>query len=270
MRSTWFSPLVDSAAMTSHRIPPASSRPASPDLSSPEQSPPRGSFAAAVFDLDGLLIDSEPLWRAAEMEVFHGIGMPLTEEECHQTTGLRTDQVVAYWHERRPWDAASHPPPRIVDDINRRVIELIGERGEAKAGVGHALEFMSARGLRLALASSSSMPVIEAAVGRLGIADRFEVVHSADFEERSKPAPDVYLGAARRLDLPPDRCVALEDSIPGVEAAKAAGMACIRFPEQPGPPSNADLELGSLADLDKRVWRVLQTVPTAPTEGADR
>jgi sugar-phosphatase len=226
-------------------------------------------FEAAIFDLDGLLIDSEPLWRMAEMEVFATVGVMLTEEECHLTTGLRTDQVVAYWEQRRPWDTNHHPVAEVTERINRRVIELIGERGEAKDGVGHALEFMRSRGLRLALASSSAMSVIEAAIGRLGIAPQFEVVHSADSEPRSKPAPDVYLGAARRLGVDPRRCIALEDSLPGVEAAKAAGMACIRFPEHRGPASGADLELRSLEELDEHVWLALQAISTAPAERAE-
>jgi sugar-phosphatase len=142
--------------------------------------------------------------------------------------------------------------------INGRVVELIGERGEAKEGVGHALGFMREQGLRLGLASSSTMPVIEAALARLAIAAQFEVVHSADFEQRSKPAPDVYLGAARRLGVAPAACIALEDSYPGAEAAKAAGMCCIRVPEHAGPASLADLEIGSLAALDDGVWSRLQ------------
>ncbi len=229
-------------------------------------------FDAAIFDLDGLLIDSEPLWRRAEMEVFATVGVTLTEGECHLTTGLRTDQVVAYWQQRRPWDTNQHPAAEVAERINRRVIDLIGECGEAKQGVGHALEFMRSRGLRLALASSSAMAVIEAAIGKLGLEPWFEVVHSADFEPRSKPAPDVYLGAARRLGVDPHRCIALEDSLPGVEAAKAAGMACIRFPEEnEGLASSADLELSSLEELDERIWpslASLQTIPTAPAEKA--
>ena len=228
-------------------------------------------FDAAIFDLDGLLIDSEPLWRRAEMEVFATVGVALAEDECHLTTGLRTDQVVAYWQQRRPWDTNQHPAAEVTERINRRVIDLIGERGEAKQGVGHALEFMRSRGLRLALASSSAMAVIEAAIGKLGLEPWFEVVHSADFEPRSKPAPDVYLGAARRLGVDPHRCIALEDSLPGVEAAKAAGMACIWLPENKGLASSADLELSSLEELDERIWpslASLQTTPTAPAEKA--
>ena len=228
-----------------------------------------GCFLAAIFDLDGLLIDSEPFWRRAEIQVFAAAGVTLTEEECHLTTGLRTEQVVAYWLERRPWDTNHHSAAEVAERINHRVIELIGERGEAKPGVGHALEFMRSRGLRLAVASSSAMPVIEAAIGRLGIAPQFEVVHSADFELRSKPAPDVYLGAARRLGVDSRRCIALEDSLPGVEAAKAAGMACLRFPEYEGPTSSADLELHSLEELDEHVWLALQTIRAVAAENVE-
>lgn len=227
-------------------------------------------FEAAIFDLDGLLIDSEPYWRMAEMEVFDGVGVRLSEEECHRTTGLRTERVVDFWLARRPWDTERHPPDQVAARINHRVIELIGERGIAKEGVEHALDFMRSHELRLALASSSAMPVIEASIRRLGIAQRFDVVHSADFERHSKPAPDVYLGAARRLDVEPRRCIALEDSLPGVEAAKAAGMMCIRVPEHKGPVSGADLELRSLADLDDSVWRALQAVRKAiPTKESE-
>lgn len=219
-------------------------------------------FDAALFDLDGLLIDSEPFWCIAEREVFGAIGVTLSEEECGLTAGLRTQKVVEHWLERRPWDTAEHPIEDLTARINRRVVELIGERGAPKAGVAHALDFMRARGLRLGLASSSTMPVIEAALRRLDIGSAFEVVHSADFEQRSKPAPDVYLGAARRLGVDPCRCIALEDSYPGTDAAKAAGMRCIRIPENDGPVSNADLELRSLEELDEGVWDIFLAMPS--------
>ena len=212
---------------------------------------------AAIFDLDGLLIDSEPFWRQAEIEVFGAVGVKLTEQECGLTTGLRTQLVVDYWFERRPWDTDLHPTAEVTARINQRVVALIGEQGVAKSGVAHALEFMRRRGLRIGLASSSTIPVIEAAIARLGIVEAFEVVHSADFERHSKPAPDVYLGAARRLDVPPDRCIALEDSHPGAESAKAAGMLCIRVPEHPDAVSVADLEISSLEELSNDIWDAL-------------
>ena len=231
-------------------------------LESPEATARATFFDAAIIDLDGLLIDSEPLWRSAEMEVFRTVGLELTEAECHQTTGLRTDQVVAYWLDRRPWDEGRFPADLTTLRINQRVIELIGKQGTAKAGVAEALDYFRGRDLRIGLASSSATPVIEAAIARLGIADDFDVVHSADFEQRSKPAPDVYFGAARRLGVAPSRCVALEDSVIGLSAAKAAKMSCIWIPEQPGgdlPPSSpqADVVLTSLTEIDDAVFRQL-------------
>jgi len=215
---------------------------------------------AAFFDLDGLLIDSEPFWRQAEIEVFGAVWVTLTDDECGLTAGLRTQLVVEHWLARRPWDTDRHPTAEMTQRINQRVVVLIGERGAAKNGVAHALGFMRDRGLRLGLASSSTMPVIEAALARLGIADAFEVVHSADFERHSKPAPDVYLGAANRLGVDPRRCVALEDSHPGAESAKAAGMLCIRVPENPGPASVADLEISSLHAVDGELWNELLAI----------
>ena len=222
-------------------------------------------FTAAIFDLDGLLIDSEPFWQDAEMEILGRAGVVLTRDECLQTTGLRTEKVVGYWFERRPWDASRFPLSRLTADINARVIEHIRERGEAKRGVRHAINYVGRRGLRRAVASSSSMNVINTALERLGIAGHFEIVHSVDFEANSKPAPDVYLGAARKLNIAPKACLALEDSIAGLQAAKAAGMTCLWVPEAPwrghrqrqaaaAQGARADAILDSLLDLDDGVW----------------
>ncbi len=222
-------------------------------------------FAAAIFDLDGLLIDSEPFWQDAETKILGRAGVELSREECLQTTGLRTERVVEYWFERRPWDTARFPLDQVAADINARVIELIGERGEAKPGVHHTVEYLGRRGLQRAVASSSSMEVVNTALGRLEIASKFAVVHSADFEADCKPAPDVYLGAARRLGVPTAQCLALEDSMAGVQAAKAAGMKCVWVPETPWRGNRwreaaaargaaADVVIDSLLDFDDGVW----------------
>ncbi|WP_373048782.1 hexitol phosphatase HxpB [Vulgatibacter sp.] len=184
---------------------------------------------AAIFDMDGLLIDSEPLWRAAEVEVFRSVGVPLTEEMCHQTTGLRIDDVVAHWHRRHPWE---EPGTAVVQErIVRRMIELIGERGSAKRGVDRALDWARGHGLAIALASSSPMRIIEAVLGRLGIADRFVVVRSAEEEPWGKPHPAIFLSTAAALGVRPEECLVFEDSLTGVIAAKAARMRCACVPE---------------------------------------
>ena len=178
--------------------------------------------------MDGLLIDSEPLWRLAERRVFGAVGLELSDAQCMETMGLRTDEVVAYWYERRPW---SGPSPEAVE---RRLIgtvsELIGERGEPLPGVEETLGLLFGAGFRLALASSSPPSLIDAVLAKLGLTARFEVACSAIHEERGKPDPAVYLTTCRELGVEPRRCVAFEDSPAGVRSARAAGMTVVAVP----------------------------------------
>jgi beta-phosphoglucomutase-like phosphatase (HAD superfamily) len=183
---------------------------------------------AAVFDMDGVLIDSEPFWRESEIEVFGRHGLRLTEADCILTTGMRIGEVTRYWFERRPWDGP--PPESLAGDILRGVIRRVQTRGVAMPGLPHAFRLFQAHGLRLALASSSAMSLIDAVIDRLELRPNFEVICSAENEPRGKPHPDVYLSAAARLGLPPHNCLAIEDSIAGVQSAKAAGMKCLAIP----------------------------------------
>lgn len=223
---------------------------------------------AAIFDLDGLLIDSEPLWQEAEIEVFGQVGLELDREQCKRTMGLRIDDVVDYWHRRRPWDEARHPRPEVVERIVDRMEELIRRRGVPKEGVEHALQFVEARGIPVALASSSQRRLIDAAIETLGLDDRFAAVRSADSEPRGKPYPGIYVNVARRLSISPARCVAFEDSIAGLLAAKAAAMCCVLVPEGPTKSDpridGADVVLPSLAELDEAVWERLESPMPTP------
>lgn len=211
---------------------------------------------AAIFDMDGLLVDSEPWWRAAEVEVFTSLGVPLTLELCHQTTGLRSDAVVAYWHQRFPWSGPTRE--EVEQSLVIRVTELLRSSAQAKPGVAHALDFVRRKGARLALASSSARSIIDAVLEKLGLVGTFEVVRSAQGERFGKPHPAVYLATAEALACLPETCVALEDSLPGVLAAKAARMRCICVPERPDARFViADQVLGSLVELDDLVWNAL-------------
>jgi mannitol-1-/sugar-/sorbitol-6-/2-deoxyglucose-6-phosphatase len=214
----------------------------------------------AIFDMDGLLIDSEPLWRRAERAVFAELGVELTEAMCERTTGLRIDEVVRHWHGQfGPWAGAT------ADDVARRVIErviaLIRDGGEPKPGAREAVAAAREAGLRLALASSSARPIIDAALARLGLEATFEAVHSASVEALGKPHPAVYLSTAARLGAAPSECVALEDSLPGVIAAKAARMTCIAVPDvapdRLAPFAVADVVLRSLLDVTPALLRGL-------------
>lgn len=184
---------------------------------------------AAIFDMDGLLIDSEPLWREAEVDVFGSVGVPLTEEMCRQTTGLRHDEVVRYWHVRYPWNEPG------IDELTGQLLDaaqaLVVERGILMAGAREAIGELHQHGLRLAIASSSPMSLIEAVVDKFELGEFFAVLHSAENEAAGKPDPAVYRTTMSLLGVAPHECVALEDSVSGIRAARSAGAMVIAVPD---------------------------------------
>ncbi|AKU97235.1 2-deoxyglucose-6-phosphate hydrolase YniC [Labilithrix luteola] len=183
---------------------------------------------AVIFDMDGLLIDSEPLWVRAEIEVFGDVGVTLSEEDCTRTKGLRTDDVVGYWFKRRPWKGAT--PKDVETRLIERVASLVRAEGEALVGAPLAFEVARMKGRRLALASSSPTTIIRATLERLGLEDTFDVVRSAETEPYGKPHPGIFMTAAQHLEVHATECLVLEDSLTGLVAAKAARMACITVP----------------------------------------
>ena len=215
---------------------------------------------AVIFDMDGVLIDSEPFWQESEIDAFGRAGLALTREMCLETMGLRVDEVVTYWRSRR--DFGETQAGALEDAIIAGVVERILSHGEAKEGAAEAPEFFRGRGARVALASSSASRIIRAVTERLGLAGTFECVYSAEEEEYGKPHPGVYLTTARRLGVAPAECLAIEDSLNGVLAAKAARMKCVAVPEpaQRRDPrfSIADLVLDSLTDLNEEAWQRLK------------
>jgi beta-phosphoglucomutase-like phosphatase (HAD superfamily) len=222
---------------------------------------PRSSFPlqAVVFDMDGVLIDSEPFWRESEIEVFGRNGLHLAEADCILTTGMRIGEVTQYWYERRPWNGP--PPENLAGEILRGVIRRVHERGTAMPGLPQAIRLFQSHGLRLALASSSALSLIDAVIDRLELRPQFEVICSAENEPRGKPHPDVYLSAAGKLGLAPGLCLAVEDSIAGVQSAKSAGMKCVAIPlpELRHDPryNKADLILDSLVQMDDGIIKSL-------------
>ena len=206
---------------------------------------------ALVFDMDGVLIDSEPLWRRAEMQTFREVGLVLEEADCFQTQGLRIDEAVAFWYERAPWSGRS--PEDVAESIVSRMGGLIRSEGEPMPGALASIEWALSSSWRIALASSSSKFLIATVLDHFGITGLFECTRSAEDEASGKPHPDVYLSAARALRLEPRVCVAVEDSANGMASALSAGMRCIAVP----PPETRDdlrfasatLQLTSLRDL---------------------
>lgn len=211
---------------------------------------------AVIFDLDGLLIDSEPLWQEAERLRFGEVGVHLEAADMVQTKGLRVDQVVAFWFARRPWADPDHEG--LADRIVDMVEHLMATRGNALPGVADALDACEKEGLAVAVASSSSHRLIDAALQRLGIADRFSVVCSAETEPYGKPHPGVFLTAAQLLGVEPTRCLVVEDSVLGMVAGVAARMRCIAVPPGPDPRfALADEVLATLEDFPPALRRLL-------------
>ena len=206
---------------------------------------------AVIFDMDGLLVDSEPLWREAEIEVFGSVGVQLDDAMCRQTTGLRHDEVVRYWHARHPWDepGLEEMTQLLIDTAER----MIFERGEMMPGAEATIALLHKMGLKLAIASSSPMRLINVVVKKFTLDAFFSVLQSADDMERGKPDPAVYLATIEKIGVEPSVCVALEDSVSGVRAAKAAGTYVIAVPDPHAadrPEFNeADLVLPSLVDF---------------------
>ncbi|MBE9045501.1 hexitol phosphatase HxpB [Pleurocapsales cyanobacterium LEGE 10410] len=215
---------------------------------------------AVIFDMDGLLIDSEPLWQEAEILVFKQVNLMLTAELCLQTKGLRIDEVVDYWYQRHPWNKVSKKA--VEESIVAKLIELIHLKGQPLAGVERAVSLVKQQQVKIALASSSASIIIQAALKKLDLTDTFEKIHSAESEVLGKPHPGVYLTTANKLKVLPQECLAIEDSLNGVLAAKAARMKCIAIPEasQYDRPqfAIADLVLKSLEEFDLEVWHELK------------
>ena len=184
---------------------------------------------AVIFDMDGVIVDSEPSWRQAEIEVFAKVGLTLTEDDCLKTLGLRIDEVTRFWYRKQPWKGIS--TDQLAEDIVDRVIELVEENGAAMAGFYSALDECEKNGKKLAVASSSPERLIKTTLNKLGVSERFQVICSAENEVYGKPHPAVFIRAAEMLNIPPEECLVIEDSPNGVIAARAALMKVIAVPE---------------------------------------
>ncbi len=216
-------------------------------------------FRAAIFDMDGLLVDSEPLWHDAEVEVLGALGVPVAQGDPRRTKGVFVREVTRAWHDRFPWDGPS--TDEVARQIVDRVIDLIGVKGRLQPGVGTAISLCRDHGLLLALASSSEHRLISFVLERFGLASQFAFAHSAEDEPYGKPHPAVFLTTAARLGVEPDRCLVWEDAPAGVLAAKAARMTCVAVPaagERDDPAfAIADAVLSSLEEADEDLWRRL-------------
>ncbi len=215
-------------------------------------------FRAAIFDMDGTLVDSEAYWRIAEREVFGAVGIEVTDEDAAQTAPMTPRQVTEHWYRGRPWTGPSFE--QMETAVIARVAQQFRERCPMLPGVREVLARCEQLGWRVALASNSPAMLCELVLRELGILERFQAVVSADDVERGKPDPAIYLLAAERLGVPPRDCLAFEDTLTGVRAARAAGMRVVGIPSggQSIPETAPHLTLSALDQFDvahaRRLW----------------
>lgn len=183
---------------------------------------------AVIFDMDGLLIDSEPFWRESESSVFSELGINLSESDFESVMGLRIDEVVKHWYHQKPWPLKSLK--EVEQSILAGVDKLIIEQGDLMEGVLETFQYLASKNIKLAIASSSPLKIIDTVLNKFDIKKHFKIIHSAQFEEYGKPHPCIYLNAAKQLSVLPGECIVFEDSFNGLIAAKAARMHTVVVP----------------------------------------
>ena len=212
---------------------------------------------AVVFDMDGVLVDTEHLWDEVREELTGEWGGRYTPEAQQAMMGMSSHEWSRYLHEV----VGLRELPEV---INREVVRRMLARYEADLpvvpGAVDAVRALASAGYRLAVASSSNRELIDTVLRRLGLTELFEVTLSSEEVARGKPAPDVYLEAARRLRVEPGRCAAVEDSATGIRAAHLAGMRVIAYPNRHYPPADevlalADATVTSVADVSRALAR---------------
>jgi HAD superfamily hydrolase (TIGR01509 family) len=194
---------------------------------------------AVVFDLDGVVVDSEQVWDDVREKLAKERGGRWHDRAQADMMGMSSPEWSAYMH-----DVIGLPesPAEINDEVVRRMIERYGESLPLLDGAIAAIHGLAAR-FTLGVASSSNRSIIELVLERAGVAGLFAAVVSSEEVARGKPAPDVYLEAARRLGVEPERCAAIEDSSNGLRAAHAAGMRVVAVPNVHYPPAEDALAL---------------------------
>ena len=185
--------------------------------------------AAIIFDMDGLLVDSERIWHVAEDELFSSRGLDYTDELRASIIGMRMDEFMT---RLRNHFHMQEPLAELIAEVNANMLRLIPSMVKAQPGAQELLQLVRQRAWPVAIASSSPAAIIDATLKAQGWEAIFPLRCSADDVARGKPAPDVYLQAARSLGVEAQRCLALEDSVNGARAAVHAGMTCYAVPDR--------------------------------------
>ena len=207
-----------------------------------------------IFDMDGLLIDSEPCWQKAGIETLEQFNVSLTLEQYHLTTGLRTKEWIEYWFSYFNLD--NRFAKEAEEIIISKAIENIKDKGQAMPGVDAIFPLFKKRGFRIGLATSSPLSLVNVVVEKLNIGHHLDAVSSAELLPFSKPHPEVYLHCAKLLGSPVLDCICFEDSFNGMIAVKAARMRCVIIPAHEQYSLNkwyaADWKIPTLLQFDDK------------------
>lgn len=204
---------------------------------------------AVIFDMDGVLVDSEPLHLIAFQEFFKRFDIGYTAEDNKEFLGRRDLAIAEVLISRHKLPMT---PEAVVEAKEEILSRLLMEGAQPRPGVHDILAKLTAMDVPMAVASSATMPTIQLVTSTLSIRKHFSNLTSGDEVVNGKPAPDVYLLAARRLSIPPEKCLVIEDTINGIKAAKSAGMYCVAIPCEATAHQDhslADARLTSLSDL---------------------
>lgn len=185
---------------------------------------------AVIFDMDGVLIDSEPMWQQAELAVFSSLGVTICPQRQQQTVGMTTKAVTAHWYQQSPWSSMSLE--QAEQAVLQHVARQITQAGVAKKGLLPLLNQLQQQAIPTGLATNSPGFLMDTTLHKLQIRHYFATHCSVEMVKQGKPAPDIYLLAAKNLGVAPEHCLVFEDSYTGLSAAKAAGMTVVALPAE--------------------------------------
>lgn len=196
----------------------------------------------AIFDMDGLLINSESIWEQAEIGFFQEQGAFISLELCEKVKGFRVQESIEFF--KNIFTNLTQPTDYYFKEIIKRVKVLVEKEGKIMEGVDHAIELCKQNNMKLAVASSSPMELILFNLKKIGIINQFDLICSGEHETFGKPHPAIFLTTAKKMSTNPNDCVVFEDSLNGVIAGKAAKMKVIVVPD----PKNKNNPKFSISD----------------------
>lgn len=212
-----------------------------------------------IFDMDGLLIDSEPLWNEAAIEVFATFGATLTQELCNTTTGLRTREFIQWWFTH--FNITNIDTKTAENLIFDSILQKVEAKGVVMPGTHHIINFFHAKSFKIGIATSSPQSLIDLVVRLTGIGPYIHATSSAEDLPYGKPHPQVYLDCAEKLQSNPIECLCFEDSFNGLISAKAARMKCVVVPhgslQKDEKWGASDLKLSSLQNFGELHFEML-------------